>query len=125
MIARWDLVNPSKVARDKIKKLRQLTSVQDNTKHFLALAAQIDDMSAAERADRYFDGLKPNIERTLAVQGIDEFSVMLAAAKRLDAIEFQQQSRERRQQSYRNQPRVHELEVEGDDGEEPAVNQVQ
>jgi hypothetical protein len=124
MIARWDLVNPSKVARDKIKKLRQLTSVQDYTKRFLALAAEIDDMSAAERADRYFDGLKPNIQRTLAVQGIDEFSAMLAAAERLEAIEFQQQSRERRQQPYRNQPRVHELEVQEDDEEDPSVNLV-
>jgi dimeric dUTPase (all-alpha-NTP-PPase superfamily) len=96
MIARWDLVNPSKVALDKIEKLRQLTSVQDYTKRFLALTVEIDDMSAAERADRYFDGVKPNIQCTRAVQGFDKFSAMLGAAQRVDAKEYQQQSRERR-----------------------------
>ena len=133
MIARWDLVNPSKVARDKIKKLRQVTSVQEYTKRFLSLAAEIDDMSAAERADRYFDGLKPNIQRTLAVQGIDDFATMLAAAERLDAIDFQQQSREKRQQNqpYRPTPRVNEVSVGPRDNNNdnnhgvPEVNAVQ
>ena len=133
MIARWDLVNPSKVARDKIKKLRQVTSVQEYTKRFLSLAAEIDDMSAAERADRYFDGLKPNIQRTLAVQGIDDFATMLAAAERLDAIDFQQQSREKRQQNQFNRPmpRVNEVtaglrdNVNDNQPDKPKVNAVQ
>ena len=126
MIARWDLVNAGKVARDKLKRLRQLTSVQEYTRRFLALAAEIDDLSNAERTDRYFDGLKPNIQRVLAVQGIDDFATMVAAAERLDAIEFQQQGRERRQQNARQTPRVNQVDIDpADDTRDPDVNAVQ
>ena len=95
LLARFDLVNAGIVARNKIKRLRQLASVQDYTRRFLALCAEIDDLSEAEQRDRYFDGLKPEIQQILALQGIDDFASMVAAAERVDALQFQQRLRTR------------------------------
>jgi len=56
IIARFDLINSSQVARDKIKRLTQKYGVQDYTRRFLALCAEIDDLEESEKKDRYFDG---------------------------------------------------------------------
>lgn len=90
ILARFDLVNASEVARDKLGRLRQLTSVQDYTRRFLALCAEIDDLSPAEQAHRYRDGLKTDIRKALAIQGIQDFATAIAAAERLDSIAYQE-----------------------------------
>ena len=95
IVARFDLVNAGVVARNKLKRLRQLTSVQDYTRRFLALCAEIDDLSEAEQKDRYFDGLKPEVQQVLILQGVEDFSTMIATAERIDALQFQQRSRTR------------------------------
>ena len=93
LLARFDLVNVSIVARNKLKRLRQLASVQDYTRRFLALCAEIDDLSEAEQRDRYFDGLKPELQQILALQGFTDFATTIAAAERIDAIQFEQRGR--------------------------------
>jgi hypothetical protein len=91
LTARFDLINLTLVARNKMKQLRQITSVQEYTRRFLALRAEIDDMSEAEMRDRYFDGLKAKIQESLAVQGLQgDFATMVAAAERLDAMRYHQ-----------------------------------
>ena len=89
LLARFDLVNVGVVARNRLKRLRQLTSVQEYTRRFLALCAEIDDLSEAERVDRYRDGLKVEIQEVLALQGIEDFPTMIAAAERIDALRFE------------------------------------
>jgi hypothetical protein len=93
LLARFDLVNVSIVARNKLKKLRQLTSVQEYTRRFLALCAECDDLSEAEKRDRYFDGLKLPIQQTLVLHGVEDLPSMMALAERLDALQFQLRTR--------------------------------
>ena len=94
--SRFDLINVSKVARNKIKRLRQTRGVQEYTRQFLALCAEIDDMSEAERRDKYFDGLKPEIQEVLAMHGIEDFATMAAQAERVDAVKYEQYLKQRR-----------------------------
>jgi hypothetical protein len=84
LLARFDLVNASEVARNKIKRLRQLASVQDYTRRFLALCAEIDNLSEAEKYDRYFDRLKAEVQNALVLQGITDFTALMASAERVD-----------------------------------------
>jgi len=53
--ARFDLVNASTVARNKLKRLRQVAGVQDYTRRFLALCSEVDNISEDEKLDRYFE----------------------------------------------------------------------
>ena len=98
VLARFDLINPSQVARDKLKSLRQIASVQEYTRRFLALVAEVDDMNEAEKTDRYFDGLRLDVQKIIAVQGLQEdFPAMVAAAERIDALQYRQRLREGKQ----------------------------
>ena len=130
MRARWDLINVSQVNRDKMNRLKQLASVQDYTQRFLSLAAEIDDMSEADKRDKYFRGLKPHIQRVLAVQGIEDLPSMIAAAERLDAVEFQLASNQRPPRQHQR-PDVYFADVNDDNNDDddeeqlPEVNAVQ
>ena len=89
LTGRFGLINESKSAREKINRLRQLTSVQDYVARFLAISSEIDNLSDAEMAARFFDGLKPNIKLEIAKMRLDDdFPRMVEAAERLDALEF-------------------------------------
>jgi hypothetical protein len=94
LLALFDLVNASEVARNKIKRLRQMASVQVYTRRFFALCAEIDNLSEAEKYDRYFDGLKAEVQNALVLQGITDFTALMAAAERVDALQFQQKMRQ-------------------------------
>ena len=91
--ARFDLVNASLVARGKLKRLKQLTSVQEYTRRFLSLCAEVDQMSEAEKVDKYFDGLRKEVQDVLVVQGIEDFATLVAAAERVDSLQYQQKLR--------------------------------
>ena len=86
--ARFDLVNASLVARGKLKRLRQLTSVQDYTRRFLSLCAEVDNMAEAEKCDKYFDGLRKEVQDVLVVRGIEDFATLVAAAERVDSLQY-------------------------------------
>jgi hypothetical protein len=105
--ARFDLVNASLVARGKLKRLRQLPSVQDNTRRFLALCAEVDNMSEAEKCDKYFDGLRKEVQDVLVVQGIEDFPTLVAAAERVDSLQYQQKIRS----GHKIKPEMNELQV--------------
>ena len=59
--ARFDLVNVSTVARNKLKRLRQVAGVQEYTRRFLVICSESDNISEDKKMDRYFDGPKPSI----------------------------------------------------------------
>ncbi|CAI7745450.1 unnamed protein product [Closterium sp. NIES-54] len=60
--ARFEHISASDSARMKLRAWKQLTSVQDYTNTLCNLTDQVDDMSDAERMDRYVAGLKYDIQ---------------------------------------------------------------
>lgn len=97
---RFELINATEVARGKLKWLKQLTSVQEYTRRFLALTAEIDDMSEAEMVDRYRDGLKKELATMLAVYGITNLQQIIATAERIDAVQQRGWQSRRYQERY-------------------------
>ncbi|CAI7802283.1 unnamed protein product [Closterium sp. NIES-53] len=59
---RFEHVSASEQARMKLRAWSQMASVQDYTASFMGLADQVDDMSEAERLDKYISGLKYEIQ---------------------------------------------------------------
>jgi hypothetical protein len=118
LLARFDLVNASEVAQNKIKRLRQFASVQDYTRRFLALCAEIDNLSEAEKYDRYFDGLKAEVHNALVLQGITDFTALMASAERVDALQFQQKMRQG--STYRKKAEINGVES-GSSGGKPGA----
>ncbi|CAI7915012.1 unnamed protein product [Closterium sp. NIES-53] len=55
---RFEHISDSEQARMKMRTWSKLASDQDYTATFMALADQVDDMSEAERLDKYVSGLK-------------------------------------------------------------------
>ena len=91
--SRWQVVNPVRVARDRISTLRQLGSVQDFTQRFLDLKVQIPSMTDEEAVDKYVRGLKPHIRRDLeqlmAREGEKSLEELIRFADRTDSVDFQ------------------------------------
>ncbi|CAI7771617.1 unnamed protein product [Closterium sp. NIES-54] len=59
---RFELVSASEQARMKLHAWSQMASLQDYTALFMGLADQVDDMSEAERLDKYISDLKYEIQ---------------------------------------------------------------
>ena len=87
------MVNPVRVARDRISTLRQLGSVQDFTQRFLDLKVQIPSMTDEEAVEKYVRGLKPHIRRDLeqlmAREGEKSLEELIRFADRTDSVDFQ------------------------------------
>lgn len=82
-------VNFKARARDKLAKLRQRTSVADYVAQFSALAFEIPDLGEAEKNDRFFRGLKPQIATEIAIKGDPEtFEELVRMAERIDALRY-------------------------------------
>jgi hypothetical protein len=86
--ARFELVTVNKFARTRLRHFKQYGSVADYTAKFLAVCAEIDDISTAEMCDRYLEGLKPEIAEAVAIQQIPDnnFQALVAAAERIDTV---------------------------------------
>ena len=87
-------VNREERARDQLAKLEQKTSVADYISRFTAIAFDISDLNHAEKYDRFFRGLKPNIRQQLVLKGKPAtFDALMAEAERVDAVLFETSGR--------------------------------
>lgn len=82
------LPNTVKRARDRLANTYQTKSVQDYNYRFRSLALQINDMSPAEKLDRYIRGLKAHIQRELELRPPATWEDAQAMAERIDRIDF-------------------------------------
>ncbi|CAI7823548.1 unnamed protein product [Closterium sp. NIES-53] len=73
-------------ARQKLRTLQQLGSVQYYTSGFLALCEQVDYMHEAQRVDRYVGGMKPEISQEIILHRILIFNEVLALAEKVDIL---------------------------------------
>lgn len=80
-------INYKERARDKLVNLRQTSSVADYVARFTTVAFEVDDLSDAEKKDRFFRGLKPQVATEIAIKGEPEtFEEMVKMAERIDAL---------------------------------------
>ena len=86
--AEFALVNAVKHARDSLARLEQRTSVQTYVHDFRELALQIPDLSEAEKLDRFLRGLKPRLQRELAIRDPRTMDEAANMAERIDTVDF-------------------------------------
>jgi hypothetical protein len=82
--------NAMRSARDQLAKLKQLGSVQDYLTRFNSLCLEVDDLSEAEKLDKFIRGLKPKVQEQLELNPSSTINLVTAAATadRIDQIQF-------------------------------------
>ncbi|CAI5484033.1 unnamed protein product [Closterium sp. Yama58-4] len=83
---RFEHISASEQARMKLRAWSQMGSVQDYTASFMGFADQIDDMSEAERLDKYVSGLKYEIQFEVRRSRPTSFLEAVRVAESTDAL---------------------------------------
>ena len=85
LIRRFDTLNKSKVARDKLAKWRQTSDVATFNEDFLRIILDIPDISMSEQIDRYTRGLKTYIWREMCTKDYIDITQAMRDAERVEA----------------------------------------
>jgi len=81
-------VNRVRAARDKLARLVQQGSVNSYFAAFIHLTFDIPNITDEEKKDKFYRGLKPQIQRFLTIKGLPEdvkFMDLVKAAEEIDA----------------------------------------
>jgi len=81
-------VNSKKIARNKVAALKQTHSVQKYNDEFRTICREIDDMSDAEKLDRYMRGLKPSICERVELTQPTALNDTMSRAHTIDSISY-------------------------------------
>jgi hypothetical protein len=101
-------LNASKIARDRLHRLRQTGSVLQLTTMFNTLCADVPTMSEDEKMDKFRRACKPAIQQKLELEDPRTLFQMQMMAQRLDEIYWKYNSapnklpRDSRRPSYKN-----------------------
>lgn len=92
LIARFQTVNATAVARDRLSHLRQIGRVRDFVNHFQRVCSEIPGITEDEMMDRFCRGLKRSVRQQVeALKAVHEDKMTLTKlfnlAERLDAAE--------------------------------------
>ena len=79
-------VNASKLARDRLARLRQTHSVQAYTHAFRSVALEIPQMTEEEKLDKFLRGLKDETRVPVELRGPTTMEEAATFAERVDAI---------------------------------------
>jgi hypothetical protein len=93
-------VNSKSIARDKLAYLKPTHSVRKYNFEFTQLCLEIDDVSEAEKPDKYKRGLKPMIRTEVELSNPTTAIEAMNAAQRIDSITHQ--TRAQSTYNYRN-----------------------
>lgn len=85
-------IDAERLARDRLHKLRQTTSVSAYIHAFQNIIVDIPTMSEADRIDRFLRGLKADVHKWVAIQQPDSLADACSIANTIDAISFQNRS---------------------------------
>ena len=88
LIAMFKPVNAKKVARDKLAVLNQTHSVVRYNSEFQQLCLQINDISEAEKLDKYIRGLKSAIREKVELDEPRTLADAMSKAQRIDSITY-------------------------------------
>lgn len=86
LLKQFKPLNSSKIARDKLHRLRQTGSVLTLISTFNTLVADVPNMAEDEKMDRFCRACKPSIQQRLEVEEPRDLFDMQAMAQRLDEI---------------------------------------
>ena len=81
-------VNATQVARDRLARARQRTSVAEFVNELRNLQLHIPNITDDELLDRFMRGLKYAIQKELVIRSPGSFEEAVTIAERLDAITF-------------------------------------
>ena len=85
LIGRFQTLNKSKIARDKLAKWKQVKDVPTFNDDFLKIVLDIPNISVEEQVDRYTRGLKPYIWKELCTREYTKLSDAMRDAERVEA----------------------------------------
>jgi hypothetical protein len=108
----FTIVNAVKVARDELAALKQTGAVQNYAIKFRDITLQIPDITDQEKLDRFVRGLKPRLQRELAIREPATLDDAIRMAERIDVLDFSWQQRSYRAASadnHRSRPEPMEL----------------
>jgi hypothetical protein len=93
MVQQFTPVNPDEVARDRLSKLVQRSSVAEYNACFRSLMLRITNMSPEDALDHYQRGLKTPIRVQLALVRPADLLTAMQTAERVDTQLWRQRSR--------------------------------
>lgn len=85
LVARFDVLNKEKIARDKLAKWRQIKDVVSFNEDFQKIILEIPGISVEEQIDRYTRGLKPYIWRELCTKDYKKLADAMRDAERIES----------------------------------------
>ena len=85
LISRFEILNKSKIARDKLAKWRQIKDVSAFNDDFQRIILDIPNISVEEQIDRYTRGLKPYIWKELCTREYTRLSDAMRDAERVES----------------------------------------
>ena len=75
-----------KAARNRLRTLRQRTSVAQYYADFMQATLEIPGITEDEKMDRFLDGLKPTLQREITLREPEDFNTLVKLAHKLDAL---------------------------------------
>lgn len=85
LVARFDVLNKEKIARDKLAKWRQIKDIVSFNEDFQKIILEIPGISTEEQIDRYTRGLKPYIWRELCTKDYKKLADAMRDAERIES----------------------------------------
>jgi hypothetical protein len=86
LIEYYQPISAQMAARDELAHLKQRTTVKAYTDEFKRIIANIPDMSASEKMDRYERGLKPEVRVHVALADPPSLEEWIKRAEKVDEI---------------------------------------
>jgi hypothetical protein len=108
----FTLINAVKVARDELAALKQTGAVQGYALKFRDITLQIPDITEQEKLDRFTRGLKPRLQRELAIRDPATLDDAIRMAERIDVVDYNWLQRNTKPvivESHRSRPEPMEL----------------
>ena len=84
LIKRFQPLNKTKMARDKLAKWKQVRDVSSFNEDFLRILLDIPNISEEEKIDRYTRALKPYVWKEMCTKDYGELSEAMADAERIE-----------------------------------------
>lgn len=85
LLKRFQPLNKTKIARDRLAKWKQLKDVPSFNEEFLRIILDIPNISEEEKIDRYTRALKPYVWKEMCTNEYAELSEAMADAERIEA----------------------------------------
>lgn len=93
LIYNFKHIDDVKLARDRLRALRQRTSVAAFYADFTRAIFQIPGITEEEKMDRFFAGLKPSLQREIVLREPATFADLTKMASKLDSILYSTERR--------------------------------